>query len=205
MRVWYILLAPLSGALGVGGVRDIYIYIYVEQVKSVLHLLTLQAVSYRFLRLQSSGVQTQLGQNRQQNTDPVKWSSSRHFHFLDFRKERHRNVWTVGSDFFPVVQTCKVGFSDDIKLLLHAQFANSGNRIERLPSVQNLPGNCVCYIWEEICWPYKASFWCHIFCIFEHLFWQLLGSLRQNLQPFLKIYECHMAYMPLFGPYQPFI
>ena len=55
-------------------------------------------------------------------------------------------------------------------------------------------------IWEEICWPYGASFRCHIFCIFEHLFWQLRGVWCQNLQHFLKIYECHMVYMPLFGP-----
>ena len=57
------------------------------------------------------------------------------------------------------------------------------------------------YIWEEICWPYKASFWCHIFCIFEHLFRQLIGLLCQNLRHFLKIYERHMVYMPLFGPF----
>ena len=53
----------------------------------------------------------------------------------------------------------------------------------------------------EICWPYGASFWCHIFCIFEHFFWQLRGVWCQNLQHFLKIYECHMVYMPLFGPF----
>ena len=43
------------------------------------------------------------------------------------------------------------------------------------------------------------------FCIFEQLFWQLISLLCQKLQPFLKIYERHMVYMPLFGPYQPFI
>ena len=51
----------------------------------------------------------------------------------------------------------------------------------------------------------RAWIWCHIFCIFEHLFRQLIGSLCQNLQYFLKIYECHMVYMSLFGLYQPFI
>ena len=56
------------------------------------------------------------------------------------------------------------------------------------------------YIWEEICWPYKAPFWCHIFCIFEHLFWQLRGVLCQNFQYFLKIYECQIVYIPLFWP-----
>ena len=56
------------------------------------------------------------------------------------------------------------------------------------------------YIWEEICWPYKAPFWCHIFCIFEHLFWQLRGVLCQNFQHFLKIYECQIVYIPLFWP-----
>ena len=55
-------------------------------------------------------------------------------------------------------------------------------------------------IWEEICWPYKAPFWCHIFCIFEHLFWQLRGVLCQNFQHFLKIYECQIVYIPLFWP-----
>ena len=36
-------------------------------------------------------------------------------------------------------------------------------------------------------------------------FWQLIDTLCQYLQHFLKIFECHMVYMPLFGPYQPFI
>ena len=64
----------------------------------------------------------------------------------------------------------------------------------------HIPLSCMIHIWEEICWPYGASFRCHIFCIFEHLFWQLRGVWCQNLQHFLKIYECHMVYMPLFGP-----
>ena len=59
---------------------------------------------------------------------------------------------------------------------------------------------CTLSIWEEICWPYKAPFWCHIFCIFEHLFWQLRGVLCQNFQHFLKIYECQIVYIPLFWP-----
>ena len=45
----------------------------------------------------------------------------------------------------------------------------------------------------------------YFFCIFEHFFWQLIGWLCQKLQSFLKMYERHMVYMPLFGPYQPFI
>ena len=61
-------------------------------------------------------------------------------------------------------------------------------------------GRPLIHIWEEICWPYKAPFWCHIFCIFEHLFWQLRGVLCQNFQPFLKIYECQIVYIPLFWP-----
>ena len=78
-----------------------------------------------------------------------------------------------------------------------------------LPILPNLPlilSTCLViylnmfYIWEEICWPYKAPFWCHIFCIFEHLFWQLRGVLCQNFQYFLKIYECQIVYIPLFWP-----
>ena len=61
------------------------------------------------------------------------------------------------------------------------------------------------YIWVKFLRAYRAWIWCHIFCIFEHLFWQLIGSLCQKLQPFLKIYEPQMVYMPLFGPYQPFV
>ena len=56
-------------------------------------------------------------------------------------------------------------------------------------------------IWGEICWPYKALFWCHFFCIFEHLFRQLRGVLHQNFWHFLKIYECHIDYIPLFWPF----
>ena len=60
-------------------------------------------------------------------------------------------------------------------------------------------------IWVKFLRAYRAWIWCHIFCIFEHLFWQLIGSLCQKLQPFLKIYQPQMVYMLLFGPYQPFI
>ena len=45
----------------------------------------------------------------------------------------------------------------------------------------------------------------YFFVFLSTFFWQLIGWLCQKLQSFLKMYERHMVYMPLFGPYQPFI
>ena len=58
----------------------------------------------------------------------------------------------------------------------------------------------VCYIWVKFLRAYRAWIWCHIFCIFEHLFRQFRGVLHQNIQHFLKIYECQIVYIPLFWP-----
>ena len=55
-------------------------------------------------------------------------------------------------------------------------------------------------IWVKFLRAYRACIWCHIFCNFEHLFWQLRSVLCQNFQHFLKIYECQIVYIPLFWP-----
>ena len=57
------------------------------------------------------------------------------------------------------------------------------------------------HIWVKFLRAYRAWIWCHIFCIFEHLFRQLRGVLHQNFLHFLKIYECHIVYIPLFWPF----
>ena len=79
------------------------------------------------------------------------------------------------------------------------QYLKRCNPILKKPlSIKNIYRIC---IWVKFLRAYRAWIWCHIFCIFEHLFWQLRGVWCQNLQHFLKIYECHMVYMPLFGPF----
>ena len=55
-------------------------------------------------------------------------------------------------------------------------------------------------IWVKFLRVYRAWIWCNIFCIFEHLFRQFRGVLHQNIQHFLKIYECQIVYIPLFWP-----
>ena len=59
----------------------------------------------------------------------------------------------------------------------------------------------VFYIWVKFLRAYRAWIWCHIFCIFERLFRQLRGVLHQNFWHFLKIYKCHIVYIPLFWPF----
>ena len=60
---------------------------------------------------------------------------------------------------------------------------------------------CTLNIWVKFLRAYRAWIWCHIFCIFERLFRQLRGVLHQNFWHFLKIYKCHIVYIPLFWPF----
>ena len=71
----------------------------------------------------------------------VKTSSElvRHFHFLDIPEKRHSDVRAKGSNFLPMVERSKVGFSEDVKSFSDTQFACFGHWVKRLPSIQNFP------------------------------------------------------------------
>ena len=81
------------------------------------------------------------------------------FHFSNPWDEGHHNVGTMGSDFFPVVQGCKVGFPDDVEFLTHTQFAYFRHWVEGLPPVQDSPAHCACWspslafpdVWTQDC------------------------------------------------------
>ena len=60
-------------------------------------------------------------------------------------------------------------------------------------------------IWEEICWPYRAWKWCHIFSFFGHCFRQFRGLKSQEMKYFLKMYQRGSVGMLSYQPYQPFI
>ena len=54
-------------------------------------------------------------------------------------------MWTKSTNFLAVVESCKMGLSEDIKSLSYTQFACFGHRIEGLPPVQDFPAHFVCW------------------------------------------------------------
>ena len=54
-------------------------------------------------------------------------------------------MWAKSTNFLAVVESCQVGFSEDIKSLSYTQFACFGHRIEGLPPVQDFPAHFVCW------------------------------------------------------------